>query len=225
VHVEEGRLVESRCPTCGGVERRAFGEFESRHGELASYALGWTNGHEDDAGDLTIGIGAGNPGGGTFHMRVALDGEDVGFELVDTPFEDVPEGGPDLTAAEAKAHEDLPFVWHVAERVLDEDSRGQWMLLSFKRVPVFATPRVAAGEEPVRSVVRDREGEWWLLCGTVPPDTASTGGLTLTDAIDLDPTLRDVLDLGRGERADRDDVGAPWERTRRSGGLRRLLRR
>jgi hypothetical protein len=226
VPVEEGRLVESRCPTCGAIERRAFGEFVSRRGELASYAFGWTSGHAEAVGKLTIGIGVGNPGGATFHMRTFLDGDGaVAFALVDEPFEDVPQGGPDITAEEARADVDLPFIWHVAREVLDNDGRGRWMVLSFLRVPVFATPPVAADEEPVRSVVRDGEGEWALLCGTVPPETAATGALTLTDAIDRDPTLREVLDLERSERADRDDVDAPWEWTRRPRGLRRLFRR
>jgi hypothetical protein len=33
------------------------------------------------------------------------------FSLVDEPFEQVPQGGPDLSADQARAHEDLPFVW------------------------------------------------------------------------------------------------------------------
>jgi hypothetical protein len=108
--VEPGRLVVQ------GTERRAFGEYVSQRGELASYAFGWDSGDESGFGRLTIGIGAGNEGGGTFHVRVWID-EDDGWAmgLVDEPFEDVPEGGPDLTADQARAHEDSPFVWWVAD--------------------------------------------------------------------------------------------------------------
>ena len=38
--VIEGRLTEMQVGV--GVERRAFGEFVGPHGELASYAFGWT---------------------------------------------------------------------------------------------------------------------------------------------------------------------------------------
>jgi len=72
--VEEGRLSERSCPDCEHTERRAFGEFVSPRGDLASYAIGWTSGHEEVCGWMTIGIGAGNPGGGSFHIRV-VEGE------------------------------------------------------------------------------------------------------------------------------------------------------
>jgi hypothetical protein len=103
VRIDEGRLIEGRCPHCKNLERRAFGESESDRGELASYALGWTAGHEDLVGYMTVGIGVGNPGGGTFHMEVRVpdDGTDVAMRLVDTPFERVPEGGADLARDEA----------------------------------------------------------------------------------------------------------------------------
>jgi hypothetical protein len=52
----------------------------------------------------------GNPGGGTFHAVVFEHEGDCSYSLIDEPFEDVPEGGPDLTADEARAHDTLPFV-------------------------------------------------------------------------------------------------------------------
>jgi len=103
--VIEGRLIET--PVGGGVERRAFGEFVSPRGELASYAFGWTTESESHVARLTVGIGAGNPGGGSFHA-VMFDNEDsYACSLVDEPFERVPEGGPDLTATEAWPHDTL----------------------------------------------------------------------------------------------------------------------
>lgn len=70
LQVIEGRLTET--PAGPGVERRAFGEFVGPHGELASYAFGWTTGPQQHAARFTVGIGAGNPGGGTFHA-IAFD--------------------------------------------------------------------------------------------------------------------------------------------------------
>jgi len=84
--VTEGRLVEVPTPDATGMDRRAFGEFASHRGELASYAVGWVSGGDERVGRLTIGMGAGNPGGGTFHMAVGV-GEDgrYGLRLVDEP--------------------------------------------------------------------------------------------------------------------------------------------
>ena len=128
IRVDEGRLVEVPTPGATGMDRRAFGEFESARGELASYAFGWSTDPEATEGRLTIGIGVGNPGGATFHAGVRADADGYAFALLDEPFEDVPEGGPDLTADEARAHDTLPFIWHVADCVLANDRRANWML-------------------------------------------------------------------------------------------------
>jgi hypothetical protein len=206
--VEEGRLVERKCPDCGRIERRAFGEFESTHGELASYAIGWTSGHEEQVAHLTIGIGAGNPGGGSFHCE-ARDEGGVGFVLVDLPFERVPEGGPDLTREKALAHEDLQFVWYVADEVMAQDRRAWWMEHWVCATPAIATEPVVAGTAPVKHVFHTDDG-WQLLCGTVATDEVKV--FHLFHALDRDPTLLDVLDLETGWRADRRGPGSPWVR-------------
>jgi hypothetical protein len=51
-----------------GMDRRAFGEFVGPRGELASYAFGWNTGSQPHVARLSIGIGVGKPGGGTFHV-------------------------------------------------------------------------------------------------------------------------------------------------------------
>jgi hypothetical protein len=209
--IEEGRLVERVCPDCGHVERRAFGEFESLRGELASYAIGWTSEHETAVGHMTIGIGAGNPRGGTFHIEIVAADDDYGMRLVDRPFEDVPQGGPDLTRDEGLAHEDIEFVWYVADEVMDRDRRARWMTHWLLGTPALVTEPVLNGTAPVRHVVRDEDGEWQLLCGTVPTDDAHL--FHLFHALDRDPELLDVLDLEVSERADRKGPGAKWIRS------------
>lgn len=202
MQIEEGRLVERECPDCGGIERRAFGEAESKRGELSSYAIGWTSGHEELVGHMTVGIGAGNPGGGSFHMVVLVDDEGApGLQLVGRPFEDVPQGGPDLTREEALAHEDLPFVWLVADEVLIQDRRANWMVHWIRQTRAFATQPVIDGTEQIRHVVREADGEWQLLCGTVEPDEPHL--FHLFHAFDRDPSLLAVADLPAGQRADR----------------------
>jgi hypothetical protein len=206
--IEEGRLVERLCPDCGNLERRAFGEFESARGELASYAIGWTSGHEDAVAHMTIGIGAGNRGGGTFHIEVQHADGSYGMRLVDRPFEDVPQGGPDLTREEGLAHVDIEFIWYVADEVMERDRRARWMRHWLLGTRAFVTGPVLNGTAPVRHVVRDEDGEWQLLCGTVSADDGHL--FHLFHALDRDEELLDVLVLEPGERADRVGPGAPW---------------
>ena len=211
--VVEGRLVEVPAPGASGMERRAFGEFESHRGELASYAFGWTTGAEPRLGRLTIGIGTGNPGGGSFHAEVGWHDGRHGFRLVDEPFEDVPEGGPDLTAEAARAHADLPWVWAAADRIVRLDRRALWMLHWVQGTVAIATAQVFARQEPILLVVNDDDDELWQLIGT--SDGGADGKLGhLHHAVDEDPTLIDVLDLQPGEEAVRRGVGAPWIRRR-----------
>ena len=211
--IVEGRLVERPCPDCDGIERRAFGEFESFRGELASYAIGWTSGHEDPVGHMTIGIGAGNEGGASFHIEIRIvEGGDWGMGLVDRPFEDVPEGGPDLDREEALAHDTLPFIWAVADIVMVLDRRAVWMEHWLKGTGALATHGVMHGLAPITHVVRteDEELGWELLCDT--EDEPEGHAFHLFHALDHDHSLLELLDLEPGERADRDGPGEPWVR-------------
>jgi hypothetical protein len=212
--VEEGRLVELPTPDASGIERRAFGEFVSRRGELASYAFGWTTGADPHRARFTVGIGAGNPGGATFHAAVFPTEDSYAFGLVDEPFEDVPEGGPHIGADEARAHDTLPFIWMVADYVMARDRRAWWMRHWLLRTSAIQTPEVFERKEPVLLVVNDADDDLWQLLGSsdAADDEAKIGHLY--HHVDEDPTLIDVLDLEPGEEAERDRVGGPW--TRRS---------
>jgi hypothetical protein len=212
--VVEGRLVEVPAPGARGMERRAFGEFESHRGELASYALGWTAGGAERIGRLTIGLGAGNPGGGTFHAEVGV-GEDgrYGLRLVDEPFETVPEGGPHLTREQALAHGELPWVWAAADRIMRLDRRALWMLHWVLETLAYVSAPVFARAEPVLLVVHEADPDRWSLIGS--SDAGPDGGIHhLHHPVDEDQTLLDVLDLEPGEEAMRADVGAEWVRRR-----------
>jgi hypothetical protein len=209
--IEEGLLVARACPHCSNVERRAFGESESERGELASYAIGWTSRHEDVVGHMTIGIGAGNPAGGSFHLEIRMDGEDWGMMLVDEPFERVPEGGPDLTREEALVHEDLPYVWFVADHVMAQDRRAWWMEHWLRGTRVFVTKRVLEDPASVRRVFHDEEGDWQLF-DEPETDPGEPSLLHLFHVLDADPSLLEVLDLPEGAAAERASPGEPWVR-------------
>jgi len=214
VKVIEGRLAEVPTGTVTGMDRRAFGEFIGPRGELASYAFGWITGSEHHVAALSIGIGVGNPSGGTFHAVIFEHEGGYAFSLTDVPFEQVPQGGPDLTADQARSHEDLPFVWWVADHVMERDRRAWWMRHWLVGTHSIETLQVFERREPVLLVGHDADDGLWQLIGST--DACSDGRIGhLHHAIDEDPTLIDVLDLLPGHSASRNRLGGPW--TRRVG--------
>ncbi|WP_370937705.1 hypothetical protein [Amycolatopsis sp. cg13] len=210
IEVVEGTLVEVPTSDVTGMDRRAFGEFVGPRGELASYALGWTAGADPHVARLSVGIGAGNPGGGTFHAVVFDDGDGHAFSLVDDPFERVPEGGPHLTAEKARAHGDLPFVWAVADLVMERDRRAWWLLHWLLGTTCVQSAEVFECREPILRVRHGDDGVWHLLgASDLDRGTAKTGHLH--HAIDEEQSLLDVLDLPPGGSAVRTNAGSPWE--------------
>ncbi|AGZ44742.1 hypothetical protein AFR_32420 [Actinoplanes friuliensis DSM 7358] len=207
----EGSFVEVADSAASGMDRRAFGEFVGPQGELASYAFGWVTGTEPRVAEFSVGIGAGNPGGGTFHAVVFEREGHYAFSLTDEPFERVPQGGPHLTADQARAHRDLPFVWWVADHVMERDRRARWMQHWVQGTLCFRTPQVSGGHEPILLVTHDADDGVWELVGRAPADDSGKTG-HLYHAIDGDPTLIEVLDLPAGHSATRDYPGGPWRR-------------
>lgn len=218
MRIEEGRLTERVCRDCGGTERRAFGESVSDRGELASYAIGWTSGHDDQVGHMSVGIGVGNPGGGTFHMDVWVANDDWAFGLVDQPFEKVPQGGPDLTRNEALAHTDLEYIWFVANNVMEHDRRAMWMEHWLSGEWAFVTPRVNEVARTARWVARDHDGRFQMF-EAPRGDTGEPVVIHLYHALDADPSLVEILDLEPGDGAERETYGGSWVRERLDPGL------
>ncbi len=211
VRIEEGRLVEVATADATGMDRRAFGEFEGVRGELASYAIGWTTAADPHVAHITIGIGAGNEGGATFHAVLFANEDSYAYALVDEPFESVPQGGPDLTADEARAHEDIGFIWFVADCVVERDRRARWMIHWLLGTGAIQTPQVFDLEEPVLLVVNDADDDLWQLIGASDAGDDATIA-HLHHAVDEDATLLEVVDLEPGEEAEREHAGGPWTR-------------
>jgi hypothetical protein len=212
LRVIEGRLIETQVGT--GVERRAFGEFVGPRGELASYAFGWTTESEHYVARLTVGIGAGNPGGASFHAIVFNNEDSYACSLVDEPFERVPEGGPDLTAIEARAHEDLPFIWWVVDRVMERDRRARWMKHWLLGTTSIQTGEVFDRTEPILYVSHEADDGLWQLVGASDADPATAKLSHLHHAVEHDLTLLDVLDLEPGEGAYRNGPHEAWSSER-----------
>lgn len=210
IQVREGALTETMTADATGMDRRAHGEFVGPGGELASYAFGWTTGADPHVARLSVGIGAGNPGGGTFHAVIFVNEGGHAFSLTDQPFERVPQGGPDLTADQARAHEDLPFVWWVTDQVMQHDRRAWWMRHWLLGTTCIQTGEVFARREPVLLISHDADDGMWQLIGASDAD-AGTGRIGhLHHAVDEDPSLIDVLDLPPGRSAARTAAGKPW---------------
>jgi hypothetical protein len=217
IKVNEGQFVETT--TAQRLDRRVSGEFIGPRGELASYAFGWVSGA--DSGRASVGIGAGNPGGATFHAAVFPHDGEIAYALVDEPFETVPQGGPHLTAVEAREHEDLPFIWAVVDAVMALDSRAGWLRHCVLGTASIATAGVLAGEEPVLYVSHDGDDGMWQFIGTSDA-TIENGRIGhLHHAVELDATLIEVLNLEPGEHATRTHVGGAWTRSDANGRRRR----
>jgi hypothetical protein len=210
IQVLEGSFVEVPTVEGTGMDRRAFGEFVGPGCELASYAFGWTTRSQPHVARLSIGIGVGNPGGGTFHALVFKHQDGHAFVLTDERFEQVPQGGPDLTADQARCHEDLPFVWWVADQIMQCDRRAWRMRHWLLGTTCIQTVEVFERREPVLLVRNDADDGLWQLIGATDADS-STGKIGhLHHAVDKDPTLIDVLDLPPGHTARRTRLGEPW---------------
>jgi hypothetical protein len=164
-------------------------------------------GHDERYGAITIGIGAGNEGGGSFHAAIHDHDGVYAMGLIDEPFEDVPEGGPDLTREQALAHEDLDYVWWVADEAMAQDRRAKWMLHWLFATPAQVTQDVYDGREQASTVARDADGGWTLSCGG-----AELRDSLLHRALDRDDSLLDVLDLEPGQRAERRKLLGGWKR-------------
>ena len=210
IQVREGALVEVPTAEATGMDRRAFGEFVGPRGELASYGFGWTTGSDPHVARLSVGIGAGNPGGGTFHAVIFANEDGHAFSLTDEPFERVPQGGPDLAAGQARAHEDLPFIWWVADMVMERDRRAWWMRHWLLGTSCIQTLEVFERHEPVLLVSHDADDGIWRLIGASDADGGTGKVGHLHHAVDEDLSLIDVLDLPPGRSAVRAGVGQPW---------------
>jgi hypothetical protein len=210
IQVLEGALVEAPTNAVTGIDRRVFGEFIGPRGELASYALGWTTGSDPHVARLSVGIGAGNPGGGTFHAVIFDNGDGHAFSLIDDPFEHVPQGGPDLTADQARAHDDLPFIWWVTDQVMQRDRRAWWLRHWLLRTTCVQTNEVFELREPILFVKRDADEGIWHLIGASDADAGTAKIGHLHHVIDEDPSLIGILDLPPGGSATRTHVGSPW---------------
>lgn len=79
-------------------------------------------------------------------------------------------------------------------------------ILSFVCVDVYP------GGKDILLVSREH-GDWIFLCGSAHPERLDQFQMIgMSHLLDRDPTLRQVLNLGRDQSAERDEPGGRWRR-------------
>ncbi|MFE6509180.1 hypothetical protein ACFVDI_01070 [Nocardioides sp. NPDC057767] len=106
----------------------------------------------------------------------------------------------------------MAYIWTVVDAVMGLDSRAVWLRHWLRRTKIITTAPVLTGEEPALFVSRDTDDGVWQLIGASKATLDSNRVGHLTDLVDTDPTLVNVLDLEPGESAMREQVGGPWAR-------------
>jgi hypothetical protein len=85
--------------------------------------------------------------------------------------------------------------------------KHQWPhILSFVCVDVYP------GGKDILLVSRE-DGDWSFLCGSTHPESLDQFQMIgMSHLLERDPTLRQVLNLGRNQSAERQELGSRWWR-------------
>jgi hypothetical protein len=89
-----------------------------------------------------------------------------------------------------------------------------WPFDQARNVAAITTRQVLNDGLPILRVTHySDDHDWAFVCGTT--DTTEDGRvIAMQEALELDPTLRSIADLPPGWTAWREQVGAPWHRSR-----------
>lgn len=74
--------------------------------------------------------------------------------------------------------------------------------------------QVLEGEEPILAVFHNVDDHGWQFMGSSDASEADAKLVSLSQMVELDPTIRDVADLPPGWVAFRDGPRSPWRRRR-----------
>jgi hypothetical protein len=80
-----------------------------------------------------------------------------------------------------------------------------------RNLGIFTTRQWLEFDKPILRVVHDNDGDWQFLTGDQMPDDIKL--VALEQMTLKDRTLNEIFDLGYGEAAERQFVGAEWVRT------------
>ena len=87
-----------------------------------------------------------------------------------------------------------------------------WPFDQRQNVAAITTKQVLEGGLPILTVVHySDDHSWAFLCGTTDDEQAGRV-IAMSEALEMDPTLRDIADLQPGWIAWRQAVGSPWQR-------------
>ena len=133
IRIEPGANVhESRCATCGGVNRRVDGFAYSDGFAYGVYYAEWCDGdHPERIVRITLSLGAWGEGTtGADRRCFAVEWRAGGMRLADEPVIDRPDFlGQCVPRERALAIEGIEDLWHVADHVVLEDPHVEGLAL------------------------------------------------------------------------------------------------
>jgi hypothetical protein len=90
--------------------------------------------------------------------------------------------------------------------------RNRWPFDQAPNVAAITTRQVIEQKLPILSVTHySDDGSWGFVCGTT--DATEDGRvIAMSEALEIDPTLREIADLPPGWTARRERVGSMWQR-------------
>lgn len=89
---------------------------------------------------------------------------------------------------------------------------GEWGFADSEETTALTVRQIAQEGTPVLLVSRDPEGGTWQFLTGGPFEMADALLVSLGSVLRLDPSLREVSDLGVGWSATRLALGQPWTR-------------
>ena len=90
----------------------------------------------------------------------------------------------------------------------------RWPFADDKNAATITLQRIMDGSEPVLYVVHDEEdGTWQFLDGNEVSESDAVV-VSLSNVVEVDPSLQELADLPRGWRAQRDSPQSLWQRFR-----------
>ena len=81
---------------------------------------------------------------------------------------------------------------------------------------VFTTRRIVLGQDPILRVLHDEDGDWQFLSREEVLTESDAMVVSLGGMMEIDSSLKDVVDIPTGMQAVRDRVGNEWRFLRAS---------
>ena len=96
---------------------------------------------------------------------------------------------------------------------MSQPDQNNWPFEAAKNTAVFTSRFVLENDHPILHVTHDADdGAWQFHSGDVVKQSDARI-IALSEALDIDPSLRDLADLPEGWKATREDRRVSWKRS------------